>query len=83
MVPVYAMLAFSGDRVKLKHKEGLLLLPSWKAVFQVHPKIGVMIKKLRAEMDGILQIKIDRPELDLRENRILQTIMRLLETDGF
>ena len=83
MVPVYAMLVFSGGSLRLQHRDGILTLPAWKAVFHVHPKVGVMIKMLRKEVENILAYRIQNPEADTREDPIIASVMSLLETDGF
>lgn len=83
MVPVYAMLVFSGGEVQLNHEQGILKLSEWKAWFQVHPKIGVMIKMLRKEVENILAARIQRPEETFDAHPILEAVMALLQTDGF
>lgn len=83
MVPVYAMLVFSGGQIRLQHREGLLTLPSWKATFQVHPKVGVMIKMLRKQVENILALRIEQPEVQLSDHPAIAAVMALLETDGF
>ncbi|GMH41213.1 hypothetical protein BSKO_09123 [Bryopsis sp. KO-2023] len=81
MVPVYGMLVFGGE-LSVRHAEGILSLDKW-ANFNAPPKVGVLIKELRAGMGALLNKKIDDPELDLSKSGVVRAVMKLLETDGF
>ena len=42
----------------------------------------MLVSRLRGMLDDVLARKIDEPELDLCENDIVKTVIKLVELDG-
>lgn len=45
--------------------------------------MGVLIKRLRSQLNGVLAAKVRNPGLELANSNVAAAVMELLSTDGF
>ena len=64
------------------HDQGLIAVDGW-VQFRAPPSVGVFVRELRLELDRTLMAKIQDPQLDLAQNKVVEAVMALLATDGF
>jgi ATP-dependent RNA helicase DHX57 len=55
--------------------DGWLRLRGWG-------RIGILVARLRAMLDHVLQMKLDEPDMDLRGNEVVDCVRRLVEGNG-
>lgn len=79
-IPKFALLMFGGE-MAVEHKKAEIILDSW-ARLNASPKVGVLVKEIRARVDHLLAIKLDHPETDIESNAIVTVLLELLRTDG-
>ena len=81
MVGPYPLLLFGG-KVKVDHERASALCDGWIR-FRAAPRVAVLFKALRAELDGLLMQKIATPELNIAEKsgELVETIVELLESE--
>ena len=81
MVGPYALLLFGG-KVKVDHERASALCDGWIR-FRAAPRVAVLFKALRAELDGLLMQKIAAPELNIakKSGDLVETIVELLESE--
>ena len=81
MVGPYPLLLFGG-KVKVDHERASALCDGWIR-FRAAPRVAVLFKALRAELDGLLMQKIATPELNIarRAGELVETIVELLESE--
>lgn len=79
-VPVYALLLFGGT-VEVDHVNGKVSVDTWANV-SAPPKVGVLVRDLRARLDRLLSVKLEQPEVEVSENAIVSVALELLRTDG-
>ena len=81
MVGPYPLLLFGG-KVKVDHERASALCDGWIR-FRAAPRVAVLFKALRAELDGLLMQKIAAPELNIakKSGDLVETIVELLESE--
>jgi len=79
--PAYGVLLFGG-RLDVRHGDGELVMDGW-ARFAAPARTGVLIRELRAAVDGLLAAKLADPGVSLVGAPAMGAMHRLLETDGF
>ena len=79
--PAYGVLLFGG-RLDVRHGDGELVMDGW-ARFAAPARTGVLIRELRAAVDGLLAAKLADPGVSLVGAPAVGAMHRLLETDGF
>ena len=80
-VTPYQLLLFGG-KIEVRHAEGTLSLDRW-ATFKAPARVGVLLKEIRARLDGVLRDKIERPDEDVLASGgpVVEAILRLLDTE--
>jgi ATP-dependent RNA helicase DHX57 len=81
MVPVYAVLLFGGH-ITVQHEKGMILVDDW-ASFKAPARIGVLVRELRAELARLLARKIEDPQTDMSQSKLIDAMHQLLRSDGF
>ena len=81
MVPVYAVLLFGGH-ITVQHEKGMILVDDW-ASFKAPARIGVLVRELRAELARLLAQKIEDPQTDMSQSKLIDAMHQLLSSDGF
>ncbi|KAK3254708.1 hypothetical protein CYMTET_36081, partial [Cymbomonas tetramitiformis] len=84
IVGAYAMLLFAGD-VAVDHQRTLINVDRWLQ-FRAPPRVAVLFKELRAELDKLLMHKIDQPDLTVagggaEGGSVIDTIIQLLRSE--
>lgn len=79
-IPKFALLMFGG-KMAVDHEKAEIKLDSW-ARLNASPKVGVLVKEIRARVDHLLALKLDQPETDIESNAIVTVLLELLRTDG-
>ena len=80
MVTPYPLLLFGGE-LKVQHAQQTIAVDGW-IEFSAPPRVAVLFKQLRAELDKLLLAKIETPELDLPlTGRTIGTIVELLQQE--
>ena len=81
MVTPYAILLFGGD-IKVKHAQHVITVDKW-IEFGAPPRVAVLFRDLRSELDKLLLQKIAEPELELEvTGRVLGAIVQVLSEEG-
>uniref|UniRef100_A0A7S0IGJ7 RNA helicase n=1 Tax=Micromonas pusilla TaxID=38833 RepID=A0A7S0IGJ7_MICPS len=80
-VTPYQLLLFGG-KIEVRHAEGTLSLDRW-ATFKAPARVGVLLKEIRARLDGVLRDKIERPDEDVFASGgpVVEAILQLLNTE--
>eukprot|EP00743_Colponemidia_sp_Colp-15_P011885 GILK01013374.1.p1 GENE.GILK01013374.1~~GILK01013374.1.p1 ORF type:complete len:1410 (+),score=317.13 GILK01013374.1:560-4231(+) len=81
MVAAYALLLLCGQ-LSVQHTEQCVTVDNW-IKFQANPRVGVLAKQIRAEVDMLLQSKIMDPSIDISNSAVIQCMKRLIEHDGY
>eukprot|EP00742_Colponemidia_sp_Colp-10_P012008 GILJ01013424.1.p1 GENE.GILJ01013424.1~~GILJ01013424.1.p1 ORF type:complete len:1443 (+),score=258.53 GILJ01013424.1:102-4331(+) len=81
MVAAYALLLLCGQ-LSVQHTEQCVTVDNW-IKFQANPRVGVLAKQIRAEVDILLQSKIMDPSIDISSSSVIQCMKRLIEHDGY
>ena len=81
-VSPYILLLFGGQ-LDVHHEQMLITVDRWLA-FNAPPKVAVLVKLLRKEMEIVLRRKIQEPEHDMTQagSRLVGAISQLLEGDA-
>eukprot|EP00899_Mesostigma_viride_P020357 jgi/Mesvir1/28322/Mv04842-RA.1 len=81
MVTPYPLLLFGGS-ITTATTAGTVSIDGWMH-FRTNPKVAVLFKEVRAEIDRLLEAKIANPELSLRRQggALVEAIVRLLATE--
>jgi ATP-dependent RNA helicase DHX36 len=81
MVGAYPLLLFGG-KVKVDHERSSASVDGWIR-FRAAPRVAVLFKALRAELDGLLMRKIASPELNIaaKSGDLVRQIVELLENE--
>lgn len=45
-------------------------------------RIGVLVSRLRGMVDNIIAMKVNNPQMDLRNNDVIKMVSKLVELDG-
>ena len=64
-----------------QHAEGTIAVDDW-IKFRANPKVAVLVKELRSELDKALLRKFDDPSVDLGESEAVREILNLLNGGG-
>ena len=82
MIGPYPLLLFGG-KVAVDHGRSQATCDGW-IKFRAAPRVAVLFKALRKELDGLLMQKIATPELNMakRSGDLVRTIVELLETES-
>ena len=81
-VSPYILLLFGGQ-LDVHHQEMLITVDRWLA-FNAPPKVAVLVKLLRREMETLLRRKIQDPEHNMARtgSRLVHAISQLLQSDA-
>jgi ATP-dependent RNA helicase DHX57 len=81
-VTPYQLLLFGG-KIDVQHSAGTIRMDGW-ATFEANARIGVLLKEIRAALDGLLREKIENPEAEenARGETIVTTILQLLNSEA-
>jgi ATP-dependent RNA helicase DHX36 len=82
LVGAYPLLLFGG-KVKVDYDRAQATCDGW-IHFRAAPRVAVLFKALRTELDGLLMQKIASPELNIAQKSgdLVKTIVELLETEN-
>ncbi|XP_015776859.1 PREDICTED: putative ATP-dependent RNA helicase DHX57 [Acropora digitifera] len=87
MVSVYALLLFCGDSLSVNVEKGVFVISiddGWIRFSVSMQKIGTLVRDLRAELDRLLESKIENPSLDITKcgkgSTIINAIVKLIST---
>ncbi|KAG0367740.1 P-loop containing nucleoside triphosphate hydrolase protein [Gamsiella multidivaricata] len=81
MVPMYGLLLFGGQ-VQVDHLGRGLEIGDGFIKLRAFARIGVLVNQLRKLLDAVLQAKISNPDLNVSENSVVETMIKLVSTDG-
>ena len=80
MVTPYPLLLFGGE-LKVRHAEQTITVDKW-IEFDAAPRVAVLFRQLRAELDKLLLQKLATPTLELsKAGRTIDAIVSLLEEE--
>ena len=80
MITPYPLLLFGGA-VKVKHAQQLVTVDGW-IEFEASPRVGVLFRQMRQELDRLLLQKLASPTLELAlAGRTIDTIVTLLQEE--
>lgn len=87
MVSVYALLLFCGDSLSVNLERGVFVISiddGWIRFSVSMQKIATLVRDLRAELDRLLESKIENPSLDIttcgKGSTIINAIVQLIST---
>jgi len=76
----YPLLLFGG-KIKVNHERSSATCDSW-IHFRAAPRVAVLFKHLRAELDALLMEKITSPGMDISHRRdVVKTIVEVLDSE--
>ncbi|KAF9926297.1 hypothetical protein FBU30_004105 [Linnemannia zychae] len=81
MVPMYGLLLFGGQ-VQVDHLGRGLEIGDGFIKLRAFARIGVLVNQLKKLLDALLQAKIANPDLSVSENPVVETMIKLVTTDG-
>merc|ERR1712166_1191344 len=81
MVTPYSLLLFGG-RVETIVKNGTIAIDGW-IKFRANPKVAVLVRQLRAELDQVLEAKFNDPSIELHSSHVIKEMQSLIMTEGF
>ncbi len=76
----YTLLLFSGA-IELDTLGRGLVVDGWLRL-RGWARIGVLVSRLRRLVDDLIDMKVDDPSLDVRNNEVIRAIVKLIELDG-
>ncbi|KAJ2746841.1 helicase [Coemansia pectinata] len=81
---LYALLMFGPAPLIVDHENKVLCIGASGALaVRAWPRIAVLVNQLRILLDELLRRKLEAPEsVSLADHPVVQTVLRLLETDG-
>ncbi|KAJ2059448.1 helicase [Coemansia sp. S146] len=81
---LYALLMFGPAPLVVDHENKVLCIGASGALaVRAWPRIAVLVNQLRILLDELLRRKLEAPEsVSLADHPVVQTVLRLLETDG-
>lgn len=79
----YAVLMFGGSLTPNKRGDGVEMLGGYLQ-FSATKKIAQLVQDLRRELDGLLQRKIEQPQLDIHDQGkgVVNAVLELLHSDS-
>jgi ATP-dependent RNA helicase DHX57 len=81
VAPAYALLLFGG-KLETRHEDGLVTVGGNWIRFTAVAAIGVIVSRLRTELDRLLVHKIDNPNARIHDSPAVEVILELLEGGG-
>ncbi|KAG0202841.1 hypothetical protein BGX28_004757 [Mortierella sp. GBA30] len=81
MVPMYGLLLFGGQ-VQVDHLGRGLEIGDGFVKLRAFARIGVLVNQLKKLLDAVLQAKISNPNLNVSESPVVETMIKLVSTDG-
>ncbi|KAF9359069.1 hypothetical protein BGX26_000246 [Mortierella sp. AD094] len=81
MVPMYGLLLFGGQ-VHVDHLGRGLEIGDGFVKLRAFARIGVLVNQLKKLLDAVLQAKISNPDLNVSESPVVETMIKLVSTDG-
>jgi hypothetical protein len=81
MVTPYALVLFGGPLEVLHQKLRLSMDGGW-VQFIAEPRIGALVKALRARLQALLTLKIEAPDADISRDPVVSAIIHLLKVRG-
>lgn len=45
-------------------------------------RLGVLVSRLRGMMDNVIAMKVNNPQMDVRDNEVIRMAAKLIEFDG-
>ncbi|KAF9106961.1 hypothetical protein BGX27_008936, partial [Mortierella sp. AM989] len=81
MIPMYGLLLFGGQ-VHVDHLGRGLEIGDGFIKLRAFARIGVLVNQLRKLLDAVLQAKISNPDLNVSESPVVETMIKLVSTDG-
>ncbi|KAG9322329.1 hypothetical protein KVV02_001550 [Mortierella alpina] len=81
MVPMYGLLLFGGA-VHVDHLGRGLEIGDGFIKLRAFARIGVLVNQLKKLLDAVLQAKISNPDLNVSESPVVETMVKLVSTDG-
>ncbi|KAG0258984.1 hypothetical protein BG011_002879 [Mortierella polycephala] len=81
MVPMYGLLLFGGH-VQVDHLGRGLEIGDGFIKLRAFARIGVLVNQLKKLLDAILQAKVSNPDLNVSESPVVETMIKLVTTDG-
>ncbi|ORZ28166.1 P-loop containing nucleoside triphosphate hydrolase protein [Lobosporangium transversale] len=81
MVPMYGLLLFGGQ-VQVDHLGRGLEIGDGFVKLRAFARIGVLVNQLKKLLDAILQAKVLNPDLKVSDNPVVETMIKLVTTDG-
>ncbi len=78
---IFTLLLFSGAPIRLDTLGRGLVVDNWLRL-RGWARIGVLISRLRAMVDDVIALKMQDPALDLADNDVIKTVVKLIELDG-
>ncbi|KAI1296281.1 hypothetical protein EDD11_007419 [Mortierella claussenii] len=81
MVPMYGLLLFGGQ-VQVDHLGRGLEIGDGFIKLRAFARIGVLVNQLKKLLDAVLQAKISNPDLNVSESPVVETMVKLVTTDG-
>ncbi|MCO5553157.1 hypothetical protein L7F22_006678 [Adiantum nelumboides] len=78
----YAVLLFGGSLIPNKKGDGMEMLGGYLQ-FSATKKVAQLVQELRRELDGLLQWKIEQPQLDIHDQGkgVVNSVLELLQSD--
>ena len=76
----YSLLLFAGA-IELDTLGRGLIVDGWLRL-RGWARIGVLVSRLKDMVDNLIAQKVDNPSLDLRDNEVIQAVVKLVELDG-
>ncbi|ELR25721.1 helicase conserved Cterminal domain containing protein [Acanthamoeba castellanii str. Neff] len=80
MVSHYPLLLF-GREIDVVHHLKIIKVDDW-IQFRADPRIAVLTKELKVELDKLLTAKISDPTFDISHSGLIEVITQLISTDG-
>ncbi|KAJ3297123.1 hypothetical protein HK104_000837 [Borealophlyctis nickersoniae] len=80
-VSVWPVLMFGG-KLKVDHGGRALMIDEGRVKVKAFPRIAVLVEGIRRLLDKALDAKIEQPDLDVTGTPVVQTMVKLLLSDG-
>ncbi|XP_064594320.1 ATP-dependent RNA helicase DHX29-like [Liolophura sinensis] len=80
LISPHPVLLFGGD-IEVRHRQQVVSVDKWLR-FQTYARTGVIYRELRLLVNRLLQEKLEQPNKDLKDNRLLSVIIQLLKIDA-
>ncbi|KAF2225716.1 P-loop containing nucleoside triphosphate hydrolase protein [Elsinoe ampelina] len=77
----YSLLLFCGSLALAAQNGGGLLVDGWIRI-RGWARIGVLVSRLRAMLDELLEKKLDDPSMDVGDHQVVNVVRKLIELDG-